>query len=608
MLARWTDLPIPFHRIPAAVGCVAVAAVLGRVVAADFVVTTSADAIPPPVGSLRWAIEKSQTNGERDIVKIRSSLGTIHLVAPLPRIQESPGVHVLTAFDVDPPSLAVIDGGGSVSGAFSIQGGSNRLQDLRFTNFAGPSVVTISSNAALDNTIDGCEFQGLPGPVATPVAAVRVEASVDGTGMPVGTLVSECQFSGFSQAVVVDGSAAPGAPPASEPTVISHNRFGLDASGFLLDGNDQAVTIIEHSPVNVLRNTSATTSDWTVSLDSSPGGLVKENELGVAPSSSVVCAGSGGPAVRLIGSRDVEVSDNHILCSKNGLLLGSQAHQANVVGNKIGSSDPGTGTTSDGILIDAAGGYRIIGNEISNSGGAGIHVTSSPSPSNVSSVMSCNIIRGQPGAAIVQAPGSQPPPDLSSATPLSLKLSLATPTVGKAEVYGGEGNDAGLLLGSVQSDGSLASFVHQLPVTNLMVTPGTTTHATEISFDDVYPSAHVATFTSHETSGTSDPLAANSQGLAFDVVRGKVGNLAPSSSGGVDLGPLVCLASLVPPGALPVFDFDPPPPPGTAYFYLARRRSMGSPRLGTYDPAMCLVDLGDAFVGPRKPGAGDCGP
>ena len=572
--------------------------------AAVFTVTSAADGIPAPPGSLRKAVEASQANMERDKILIPTTLPPIHLVAPLPAISSPEGVDVIALQGSDPPTRARIDGSGLVTGAFTLSGGTNRLEALQFSGFTGPQVVAVTG-AAADTAVTDCGFTAGPSPIGDETAGVRVFATPPGASVPEGTRITRSDFRGLTRGIFIDASSHPGT--AASPTVISDNRFAATSLGGPDGTNGQAVTVVDHGPVEILRNLVGATATWGLSLEGSSG-RISGNTVGLHDASGAACAGSGGPAIRLVGSKSVVVDDNQASCSVYGLFLGANTTRPTVRDNLFGSADPGASNSGDGILIDGASGWAIRGNEIARSGGAGIRVFAAGSPASVKSYFSCNRIWGQPGAAIIQSPSAPSPPVLTAASPLALLGHLVVPAAGTVEVYGGESEDAFLLLGSVETSGSFAGFQHQLPVTNLMVGSGPGTLGTRIVFDAVYPSRHVATLTTGQTTGTSASLAANSSGLLFDVVRGKVSNLARAADGAVLLGPLDCLASGIGPGSLPVIDSGPPPSAGTAFYYLARRRVEDGTTPGTYDPAMCEADLGDAFQGPRRPGIGDCSP
>jgi hypothetical protein len=195
------------------------------------------------------------------------------------------------------------------------------------------------------------------------------------------------------------------------------------------------------------------------------------------------------------------------------------------------------------------------------------------------------------------------------ADPLSVLGELLENSPGWAEVYGDDGEGPEVFQGATEV-GNETQFSHQLPVLDLVADKNASTEpdVAEIFFATVDPGSHVATLTHkarEETSETSNLVASSSQGLVFDLVRGDVANLAPDPGGGVNLGPVVCLASGITGADLPVVDPD-RPRPGEAFFYVARRRAPDSNQAGTYDPAVCWMDSG-SFHGPRRPSEGDCG-
>ena len=89
----------------------------------------------------------------------------------------------------------------------------------------------------------------------------------------------------------------------------------------------------------------------------------------------------------------------------------------------------------------------------------------------------------------------------------------------------------------------------------------------------------------------------------FDTFAGTLDNL--------DFGQLQALQCNFPtpipaPGdVLQVADTLPVPPLGEGFFYVVRRDDSLGNAHGTYDPAICLPDVG-SFGGPRRPTSGDC--
>ena len=84
------------------------------VAAAVFQVTDIVDAIPAPMGSLRWAIERSEANNEPDSIVFIIDGGTIELVAPLPSLRE--GRLTIGRVQITPQDAPLAGGGIFIDG------------------------------------------------------------------------------------------------------------------------------------------------------------------------------------------------------------------------------------------------------------------------------------------------------------------------------------------------------------------------------------------------------------------------------------------------------------------------------------------------------------
>jgi hypothetical protein len=95
--------------------------------------------------------------------------------------------------------------------------------------------------------------------------------------------------------------------------------------------------------------------------------------------------------------------------------------------------------------------------------------------------------------------------------------------------------------------------------------------------------------------------------VVYDVIRGRLENLAFGATGGIDLGPVICLGSGIDPDITVTPNIVDPddPSPGRGFFYLVRRSDPLQNAPGTYDPAICLTEADD-FNGPRRASSGDC--
>jgi hypothetical protein len=571
------------------------------VTAAVFQVTDILDAIPAPEGSLRWAIERSEANNEPDSIVFLIDGGTIELVAPLPDLREGR----LTIAD----GGIVVDGGGRIARAIAIYSAHNTISNLEFTDFAGDEVVLVAGPQADHNVISRCVFGNPNTGAGNAGAAVRIAALPIAQGTPAGTEIELSQFMRNAAGVVVVGDGSPDVGAAERPaTTIDRNGFGTNRIGDPGPGNGEAIRAQGAGRVTITRNRFSGPGLGITLGAGSHASSVVGNAIGLPGSAVDACAGFAGPALTVVGSSGVEIRDNSILCSEVGVRLGPDAKATFVGNNTIGGETP-FGHTSHGILLQGAGGSVIRHNRILGNLGSGIAQAPGPGVDPTrGNLIACNAIFKNAQGALDLPPVPTPPPTLTSATPLTVVGQLVSPLAGWVEVFGDDGNQAGLFQGSSRLANLDPPFRHRLPVLGLRKSK--TGHGSGITFGIDVPDDHTATVTSEtrgETSELSLPLVAAVDGLVYDVIRGNLANLALLPGAGVDLGPVACLAAGIDPstGIVP-FVVDPVDPhPGTAFFYLARRRATDLAAPGTYDPAICLTEI-DRFPGPRLPAAGDC--
>ena len=342
--------------------------------------------------------------------------------------------------------------------------------------------------------------------------------------------------------------------------------------------------------------------------EGSHGSSVVDNAIGLPGNVADLCSGFAGPALAVEGSSSAEIRDNSILCSESGISLGPDTKGTFIGNNTVGGETP-LGHAAHGIRIQGAGGSVIRQNRILGNRGSGIaqlpHPGVDPTRGNL---ITCNAIFKNVLGALDFPPVPTLPPTLTSASPVAVVGDLADPLAGWVEVFGDDGRQAALFQGASRLANLDPPFRHPLPVLGLLKSKAG--QGSGITFDTKVPNNHTATVSSElrgETSELSLPIAADTSGLVYDVIRGHVGSLALLPGDGVDLGPVVCLAAGIDPsiGVTPIVIDPDDPHPGYGFFYLTRRRATDSAAPGTYDPAICLTEL-DAFPGPRIPRTGDC--
>jgi hypothetical protein len=441
-------------------------------------------------------------------------------------------------------------------------------------------------------------------------AAVRIAALPITEGTPSGTEVRGSHFLRNGAGVVIDGDGLPnpGSVNNRPETTIERNWFGTNQLGDPGPGNGEAIRAQLGGPV-MIQDNRFSGPGLGVSLGAgSHESIVAHNALGVPGSAADLCSGFTGAALAVEESSRVQIRDNSILCSESGIFLGTEARAPFVGGNTIGGEIP-LGHSTHGILIEGAEAALIRQNLILGNRGSGIAQLPEPGvepgPGNL---ITCNSIFRNGQGALDLPPVPLMPPVLISATPIAVVGDLASPLAGWVEVFGDDADQARLFQGSSRLVNLDPPFRHRLPVLGLeksKVMLGST-----ITFDIEVPANHTATVSGEsrsETSELSPPIAADMHGLVYDVIRGDVHNLALRPDGGIDLGPVLCLAAGIDPstGVTPIVIDRDDPDPGFGFFYLVRRRGTDATVPGTYDPAICLTEI-DGFPGPRIPASGDC--
>jgi len=582
--------------------------------AAVIQVTDIVDAIPAPTGSLRWAIERSEANNEPDSIVFIIDGGTIELVAPLPSLRA--GQLTIGRVQISPHAVPAagggifIDGGNHIARAIAVYSDQNTIANLEFTNFAGEEVILIAGPRANDNVISGCVFGNLNSSMGNSGAAVRIAALPITEGTPSGTEIRLSQFLRGDAGVIIDGDGLPnlGTVNNRPGTTVERNWFGTNQLGDPGPGNGEAIHA-QHGGRVTIRDNRFSGPGMGITLGpGSHGSFVVDNAIGLPGNAADLCSGFAGPALTVEGSSGAEIRDNSMLCSESGIFLGPDA-KGTIIGNNIIGGETPFGHSADGIRIDRAGGSVIRQNRILGNRGSGIAQVPGPGVDPTrGNLITCNAIFKNAQGALDLPPVPTLPPVLTSAGPVTVVGDLTDPLAGWVEVFGDDGDQAMLFQGASRLANLDPPFRHRLPVLGLLKSK--TGHGSGIAFDMKVPNNHTATVSSQARSETSElslPIASDSSGLVYDVIRGNVHNLALLPGAGVDLGPVVCLAAGIDPsiGVTPIVIDPTDPHPGYGFFYLTRRRGTDAAAPGTYDPAICLTEI-DAFSGPRIPRTGDC--
>jgi hypothetical protein len=302
----------------------------------------------------------------------------------------------------------------------------------------------------------------------------------------------------------------------------------------------------------------------------------------------------------------VQVRRNSIACSDVGVYLAGGASRTVVADNSIGGPAP-AGHLSHGIVTESASQTLIRRNTISGNTGWGIAEAPGPviDPSNT--LVACNSIFDNTAGALWLPSVGTLPPVLTSATALRVNGDLPDVVPGWVEVFGDDQNQARVFQGTTAIGNDVIPFSHLIPVLGLALSKAQV--GTELGFDRSIPPNHTSTRSMEgplATTELSNAVHAEPDVL-YDVIRGGLHNLAFGATGGIDLGPVVCLGSGIDPDVTVTPNVVDPddPDPGRGFFYVVRRTEPLQNAPGTYDPAICLTEADD-FNGPRRASSGDC--
>ncbi len=564
------------------------------------------DDIPAPVGSLRWAIELSESSPGADSIEFLIDGGTIELVAPLPDLTDGRLAIGFRQNSVAPPP----DHGLKISGilgvqrAIAIRSAGNQVSGLEFVDFSGEEILLLEGNAARNNVISSCVFGVTAGLVADS-AAIRIKRANLEPDAPTRNTVQFSRFQGVGTGIVIEGRNSTGS--INSWNLVRNNWFGTDAFGAAGAGLDQAIRTASTNPVLIESNRISGPGGGILLGAGSDLATVSDNDLGLRQTAGTTCLGFNTAAIHVERSNGVMIRNNRIACSEIGIYLDPDTTGAQLRDNRIGGPAPDNHRTH-GIFIDGASETLVRRNRIQRNNGFGIVADPGPSTTPESgSRLACNSVFDNVAGGLSLPASTTLPPALLSATVLNVLGDQ--PTVPAwVELFEDRGDQAERFQGAVLVGDFTPSFRHQLPVLDLQIAKSGT--GAVISFDRTVFANHTATATPilvHETSELSAALPVEAAGLAFDLIRGDLANLGYDGTGGTSLGPVVCLDSAIDPDTAITpnpFDND-RPASGHGFFYLSRRRGLVVNQLGTYDPAVCLTDL-DEFVGDRQAESGDC--
>jgi hypothetical protein len=406
---------------------------------------------------------------------------------------------------------------------------------------------------------------------------------------------------GVAVSIEGDGSGIPSRIGA----VIHHNWFGTSPQGGPGPGNGEAIHATAGGRVYIIDNRFSGPGEGITLGPGSDDSVVVGNAIGL-DDSSTVCTGFDGPAIRLEDVVGVGIRDNSILCSEVGVYLGIGSIRTFVGDNTIGGRAP-AGHLSHGIVTDSASETLIRHNTISGNNGYAIAEAPGPVIDPSSALIACNSIHENTAGAMWLPSVTTMPPVLMSATAIRVHGDLPDISPGWVEVFGDNLGQARVFQGTTTINNDVVPFSHLISVLGLALSKVQT--GTELAFDRSVPPNHTSTRSMEATLTTtelSNDIPAEPD-VVYDVIRGGLENLAFGPTGGIDLGPVICLGSgLDPDVAVTPNIVDPDDPAtGRGFFYLVRRAEPLQNAPGTYDPAICLTEADD-FHGPRRASSGDC--
>ena len=577
----------------------------GPVSAEVLFVFDTTDAIPPPPGSLRAAVEQSEGNGEADFVEFLIDGGTIELVEPLPDLQEG---RLGIGFPRPTGGPAVgngitISGVNGVARAIRVRSSGNVIGGLDFAQFSGEEVILIEGNQANQNLITNCVFGSDNASGVNTGIAVRIATNPTSTHNRSTNEIRLSRFLRNGVGVSIEGDGLGSADRIGAS--IHDNWFGTSPQGGPGPGNGAAIQATAGGRIYISGNRFSGPGEGITLGSGSDGSVVSGNDLGLEDGSTV-CSGFDGPAIRVDGASGVQIRRNSIACSEVGVYLGGEASRTVVGDNSIGGPAP-SGLFSHGVVIESASQTLIRHNTISGNTGWGIAEAPGPviDPSNT--LIACNSIFDNTAGALWLPSVPTLPPLLTSATAIRVNGSLPDVAPGWVEVFGDDVNQARVFQGTTTIRNDVIPFSPLVPVLRLALSKAQA--GTELGFDRSVPPNHTSTRSMEATLTTTELSNAvpAQPDVVYDVIRGGLENLAFGATGGIDLGPVVCLGSGIDPDVIVAPDIVDPidPHPGRGFFYVVRRTEALQNAPGTYDPAICLTEA-DEFSGPRRASSGDC--
>ena len=579
-------------------------AMAGPVSAETFIVVDDSDQQPAVEGTLRWAIEQSELNPGPDRIEFAIDFAHIELVAPLPDLQDG-GLTLLGAgADVGhpvEPSAYTLSGAAGVERALTIASPDNRIGELRFVDFEGPEVILIAGAHARRTVISRCWF-GDPstGQMGGARAAIRIAPIAGQAEVAEGIEIVGCGFAHNDTAIVIEAGPVTVVPEMRRPPTLRRCWFGTSVRGGPGPGNRRVATV-SGAPVWMMDCRLSGPGEGVHLLSGADNSRLTGNLFGVEGSDGV-CGALSPAALHVEQAAGVVFDGNRVRCAADGVTLGVGADDAFINQNVFDGPALG-GFSGSAVVLAGGSGGLVARNRIRHVDGAGIGSVSEAGPTNT---LACNSISLVGGQAIDQAEPLVLPPELNTTGPLAVGGLASTSPPGWIEVFSDSSEQAERLMGALEVLGADPGFHFLLPA-GLRIAQ--TDAGTDLGVSGDL-AAHTATWTPHdlgETSALSLALPVGDLAPVFDLLRGDVANLALDPAGGVQLGPVDCLARATGEG-FPVFTDEQLPEAGHAFFYLSRRRHpQAAGEVGSYNPPLCL-DLLAASPGERIEGPGGCDP
>ena len=350
--------------------------------AATYTVTTAADGIPAPVGSLRWAITAANTNsnvdeiwfqipgGHRRRINLVSGLGITQPV----RIYGSTQSGYLRSGRHSPQAIELKNQGGPGGTCFQISGNYSEIYGLAVSGYSTPFFINGNSNLVEDCfigvTADG-RYSGNDG--VTP----------GGVGVQLGGIGNRIVNN------VISGSTGHGLLLAGSRHVVAGNLIGLDSYGDRVIGNAGNGILVEFGFNISIGGSNALDGNFIcgseshgIQLGISLGAtniLIQNNVIGA--NTDFAPAGNAGHGIFVNRQRFVRVLNNSIVANRGhgvflfGISPASTCDHCDIVDNRIGLTPKGSrmGNWGDGIsLASGNSAHSITGNHIEDNSGNGI--------------------------------------------------------------------------------------------------------------------------------------------------------------------------------------------------------------------------------------------